>query len=87
MLGTYGFVGWLLVGAVAGVLANAIMLGKDPGGCIVTDLLGIGGALLAGFVGNGVGWYTQGQAGSFVWATLGAVLILFVYRLLVRRRQ
>ena len=87
MLGTYGFVGWILVGAVAGVLAKAIMPGKDPGGCIVTILLGIGGALLAGFVGNAVGWYTQGQAGSFVSATLGAILILFIYRLLMRRRQ
>ena len=87
MLGTYSFLGWIVVGAIAGVLAKAIMPGKDPGGCIVTILLGVGGALLAGFIGNSLGWYTQGQAGGFIAATLGAILILFVYRLLIRRRS
>ena len=86
MLETYSFLGWILVGAIAGVLAKAIMPGKDPGGCIVTILLGVGGALLAGFIGNSLGWYTQGQAGGFIAATLGAILILFIYRLLMRRR-
>ena len=86
MLETYSFLGWIVVGAIAGVLAKAIMPGKDPGGCIVTILLGIGGALLAGFIGNSLGWYTQGQAGGFIAATLGAILILFIYRLLMRRR-
>ena len=86
MFGTYSFLGWIVVGAIAGILAKAIMPGKDPGGCIVTILLGVGGALLAGFIGNSLGWYTQGQAGGFIAATLGAVLILFIYRLLMRRR-
>ncbi len=86
MLGTYSFLWWIVLGAVAGVLAKAIMPGKDPGGCIVTILLGVGGALLAGFIGNALGWYTQGQAGGFIAATLGAILILFIYRLLMRRR-
>ena len=86
MLGTYGFFGWIVIGALAGILAKAIMPGRDPGGCIVTILLGIGGALLAGFIGNAVGWYSQGQAGGFIAATLGAILILFLYRLLMRRR-
>jgi uncharacterized membrane protein YeaQ/YmgE (transglycosylase-associated protein family) len=86
MLGTYGFLGWILIGLLAGALAKLIMPGKDPGGCIVTILLGIAGALLAGFIGNQVGWYTQGQAGGFIAATLGAVLILWLYRLLARRR-
>ena len=86
MLGTYGFLGWILIGLIAGALAKWIMPGKDPGGCIVTILLGIGGALLAGFVGNAVGWYTQGQAGGFIAATLGAIVILWLYRLLMRRR-
>ena len=86
MLGTYGFLGWILIGAVAGILAKAIMPGRDPGGCIVTILLGICGALLAGVIGNAVGWYSQGQAGGFIAATLGAILILFIYRLIMRRR-
>ena len=86
MLGTYGFIGWILIGLIAGALAKLIMPGRDPGGCLVTILLGIGGALLAGFVGNAVGWYSQGQAGGFIAATLGAIVILWVYRLIVRRR-
>ena len=86
MLGTYGFFGWILIGLIAGALAKLIMPGKDPGGCIVTILLGIGGALLAGFIGNAVGWYDAGGAGGFIAATLGAILILWIYRLLIRRR-
>jgi uncharacterized membrane protein YeaQ/YmgE (transglycosylase-associated protein family) len=86
MLGTYGFLGWIIIGGLAGVLAKWIMPGKDPGGCLVTIALGVAGALLAGFLGNAVGWYSQGQAGGFIAATLGALLILFIYRLLMRRR-
>lgn len=86
MLGTYGFFGWIIIGVVAGALAKWIMPGKDPGGCLVTIALGVAGALLAGFIGNAVGWYSQGQAGGFIAATLGAIVILFLYRLLMRRR-
>jgi uncharacterized membrane protein YeaQ/YmgE (transglycosylase-associated protein family) len=86
MLGTYGILGWIIIGALAGGLAKLIMPGRDPGGCIVTILLGIAGALLAGFVGNALGWYTQGQAGGFIAAVLGAIVILFIYRLIARRR-
>ena len=86
MLGTYGFLGWIIIGALAGGLAKLIMPGRDPGGCIVTILLGIAGALLAGFVGNALGWYSQGQAGGFIAAVLGAIIILFIYRLIARRR-
>lgn len=86
MLATYGFFGWIIIGLIAGGLAKLIMPGKDPGGCLVTMLLGIAGALLMGFLGNALGWYTQGQAGGFIAATLGAILILWVYRLVQRRR-
>jgi len=86
MLSTYGFLGWIVIGALAGGLAKLIMPGKDPGGCIVTILLGIAGALLAGFIGNALGWYSQGQAGGFIAAVLGAIVILFIYRLVARRR-
>lgn len=87
MLETYGFFGWLLIGFLAGALAKFIIPGRDPGGCLVTVALGIAGALLMGFIGNALGWYTQGQAGGFIAATLGAILILFVYRLMVARRR
>jgi uncharacterized membrane protein YeaQ/YmgE (transglycosylase-associated protein family) len=87
MLETYGFLGWIVIGLIAGALAKWIMPGKDPGGCLVTIALGIAGALLAGFVGNAVGWYSQGQAGGLIAATLGAFVLLFLYRLLLRRRR
>jgi uncharacterized membrane protein YeaQ/YmgE (transglycosylase-associated protein family) len=86
MLDAYGFLGWILIGLLAGALAKWIMPGKNPGGCLVTVLLGIAGALLAGFVGNAVGWYSQGQAGGFIAATLGALVILWLYRVITRRR-
>jgi uncharacterized membrane protein YeaQ/YmgE (transglycosylase-associated protein family) len=86
MLGTYGFLGWIIIGGLAGALAKWIMPGRDPGGCLVTILLGVAGALLAGFIGNAIGWYSQGEAGGFIAATLGAILILWLYRLLTRRR-
>ncbi|WP_343060422.1 GlsB/YeaQ/YmgE family stress response membrane protein [Sphingomonas rhizophila] len=62
------------------------MPGKDPGGCIVTILLGVAGALLAGFIGKSIGWYDQGEAAGFIAAIVGAILILVIYRLILRRR-
>jgi uncharacterized membrane protein YeaQ/YmgE (transglycosylase-associated protein family) len=86
MLGTYSFLGWIVIGGLAGALAKLIMPGRDPGGCIVTILLGIAGALLAGFLGNALGWYSRGQAGGFIAAVLGAILILILYRIVAGRR-
>ena len=86
LMSDYGFLGWIVIGALAGIIAKAIMPGKDPGGCIVTILLGIGGALLAGFLGNALGWYDSGEGAGFIAAILGAILILFIYRLIARRR-
>ena len=86
MLGTYGIIGWLVIGILAGGLAKLIMPGKDPGGCLVTIALGVAGALMMGFLGNALGWYSQGQAGGFIAATIGAVILLFIYRLIQRRR-
>ena len=84
----YGIIGWIVIGLLAGGLAKLLMPGKDPGGCIVTILLGIAGALLAGFLGRAVGWYGPNDAGAgFVAAVIGAVLLLLIYRLVVRRRS
>jgi uncharacterized membrane protein YeaQ/YmgE (transglycosylase-associated protein family) len=87
LMSDYGFLGWIVIGALAGIIAKAIMPGKDPGGCIVTILLGIAGALLAGFLGNALGWYRPGQGAGFIAAILGAIIILFVYRLIAGRRR
>jgi uncharacterized membrane protein YeaQ/YmgE (transglycosylase-associated protein family) len=85
LLTDYGVVAWIIIGALAGGLAKFIMPGRDPGGCMITILLGIGGALLAGFIGNAIGWYEPGEGAGFIAAVIGAILILFIYRLISRR--
>jgi uncharacterized membrane protein YeaQ/YmgE (transglycosylase-associated protein family) len=75
-----GILGWVVFGLIVGALAKFIMPGRDPGGLLVTMLLGIAGAVVAGFIGQAIGWYEAGQAGGFITATLGAVLLLYVYR-------
>ena len=87
LMSDYGFLAWIVIGALAGVIAKAIMPGKDPGGCIVTILLGVAGALLAGFIGNAIGWYRPGEGAGFIAAIIGAIIILFIYRLVARRRS
>ena len=72
--------GWIVFGLIAGVLAKLVMPGRDPGGIVVTIALGIAGALVAGFLGRLLGWYSAGEPAGFVMATLGAVLLLFIYR-------
>ena len=87
MMEDYGIIGWIVIGLLAGGLAKLLMPGRDPGGCIVTILLGIAGALLAGFLGRAIGWYGPNDQGAgFVAAVVGAFLILLVYRLILRRR-
>ena len=79
--------GWILFGLVVGALAKLVMPGRDPGGIIVTMLLGVAGALLGGFVGQAVGWYGEGEAAGFVASFFGAVALLALYRAIVRRRR
>ncbi|MGI8610808.1 MAG: GlsB/YeaQ/YmgE family stress response membrane protein [Sphingomicrobium sp.] len=87
MLEDYGIIGWIVIGLLAGGLAKLLMPGRDPGGCIITILLGIAGALLAGFLGRALGWYGPGDAGAgFIAAVIGAFILLFIYRLVLRRR-
>jgi uncharacterized membrane protein YeaQ/YmgE (transglycosylase-associated protein family) len=61
LLADHGWIGWIIIGAIAGGIAKAIMPGRDPGGCIVTILLGIAARALAGWLGNQLGWYEQGE--------------------------
>ena len=80
------FIWALIIGGIAGAVAKLIMPGRDPGGIIVTILLGIAGAEVATFLGRALGWY-QGQEGArFIGSVVGAVIILAVYRMVVRRR-
>ena len=77
----------LIVGLVIGVIAKAIHPGKDPGGIVVTMLIGVVGSLLAGFLGRALGVYHEGDAGPGIIASvIGAVVLLVIYRALFRRR-
>ncbi|MBB6192073.1 putative membrane protein YeaQ/YmgE (transglycosylase-associated protein family) [Sphingobium wenxiniae] len=78
--------GWIFIGLLAGAVARLIMPGRDPGGCIVTMLLGIAGALLAGYVGRLAGFYGPDESAGFIAAIVGSVVILAVYRLFAARR-
>jgi uncharacterized membrane protein YeaQ/YmgE (transglycosylase-associated protein family) len=75
-----GILGWILFGLIVGVVAKLLMPGRDPGGMIVTILLGIAGAVVAGFLGRTLGWYEADEAAGFIAATVGAILLLLVYR-------
>ena len=86
MLAEYGWFAWIIIGLIAGAIAKLIMPGKDPGGWIMTILLGIGGALLAGFLGNLVGWYEPGEGAGFIAAIVGALIILAIYRLVLKKK-
>ncbi len=82
-----GFLWTLIVGLIVGAIAKLLMPGKDPGGIIVTMLLGVAGALLAGFVGRALGWYSDpGQAPGIIASIIGAMVLLLLYRVFVGRR-
>jgi uncharacterized membrane protein YeaQ/YmgE (transglycosylase-associated protein family) len=78
--------GWILFGLVVGAVAKLLMPGRDPGGFIVTILLGIAGALLGGFLGRAMGLYGEGEAAGVLMSLLGAVALLLIYRLAIRNR-
>jgi uncharacterized membrane protein YeaQ/YmgE (transglycosylase-associated protein family) len=75
-----------IIGLIVGAVAKLIMPGKDPGGWIITILLGLAGSLVASYLGRLVGWYKEGQSAGFIMSVLGAILILFIYRLIVGKK-
>jgi len=77
---------WIVFGLVIGIIAKVLMPGRDPGGFIVTTLLGIAGAMIGGFVGRAMGFYGQGQTAGWLMSITGAILLLLLYRMMVRRR-
>lgn len=82
-----GILGWILFGLVIGALAKLVMPGKDPGGFIVTILLGIVGALVGGFLGRALGLYNEGEPAGFVGALVGSIVVLLLYRMASGRRR
>jgi uncharacterized membrane protein YeaQ/YmgE (transglycosylase-associated protein family) len=82
----FGVLGWIVFGLIVGAIAKLLMPGRDPGGFIVTMALGIAGALVGGFVGRALGWYGPNDGAGFFMSLIGAVLLLWIYRVIVARR-
>lgn len=75
-----------LIGLIIGAVAKFLMPGKDPGGWIVTMLLGLAGSFIAGYLGRMLGWYQEGQSAGFIMSVVGAILLLYLYRLFVAKK-
>ena len=74
-------IGWIIFGLIVGAIAKLLMPGRDPGGWVVTIVLGIAGALVGGFLGRAVGWYGPNDAAGFLMSVIGAIVLLVLYRL------
>lgn len=81
-----GILSWIVFGLVIGIIAKLLMPGRDPGGFIITILLGIAGALLGGFIGRAMGFYGANEGAGWLISILGAIVLLAIYRMFVRRR-
>jgi len=81
-----GIIWSVIIGFIAGLVAKFLMPGRDPGGFIITTLLGIVGAVVATYLGQAVGWYRPGEGAGFIGAVVGAVILLVIYRMVVTRR-
>jgi uncharacterized membrane protein YeaQ/YmgE (transglycosylase-associated protein family) len=79
-------IGTIIIGLLVGIVAKLLMPGKDPGGFIITTLLGIAGAFVARYLGQAMGWYGPNEAAGFIASVIGAVILLLVYRLAFGRR-
>jgi uncharacterized membrane protein YeaQ/YmgE (transglycosylase-associated protein family) len=79
-------IGWILFGLVVGVIGKLLMPGRDPGGFIITILLGIAGALLGGFIGQALGLYEPDEPAGFIMAVIGSIILLVIYRMAAGRR-
>ncbi len=77
----------LVIGLVVGAIAKLLMPGRDPGGCIITILLGIAGAFVAGYLGRVLNWYEPGQPAGFIASVIGAMLLLLIYRMIAGKRR
>jgi uncharacterized membrane protein YeaQ/YmgE (transglycosylase-associated protein family) len=78
-------ISWIIFGLVVGIVAKFLMPGRDPGGFIITILLGIAGALLGGFLGRAAGLYREGDPVGFIMAVLGSIALLVLYRVVAGR--
>lgn len=82
----FTFIGWIFFGLVVGIIAKLLMPGRDPGGVILTILLGVAGSVVGGFVGRVLGLYPPGHPAGWLMSILGAIVLLLLYRLMARPR-
>ncbi len=82
-----GILSTILIGLVLGIVAKLLMPGRDPGGFIITILLGIAGSFVANFAGHEMGWYREGETAGFLASVLGAIVLLVLYRVVAGRRR
>jgi len=80
-----GIITMIVVGLIVGAVAKLVMPGRDPGGIIITMLLGIAGSLVAGMIGRAAGWYAPGEPAGFIGSIVGAVILLAIYRMIIGR--
>ena len=80
------FIGTLIIGFLAGLVAKLLMPGRDPGGFIITILIGIAGAFVATFLGQALGWYRPDEGAGFIGAVVGSIVVLLIYRMVGRPR-
>jgi uncharacterized membrane protein YeaQ/YmgE (transglycosylase-associated protein family) len=83
----FAVIGWMIFGLIVGAIGKLLMPGRDPGGIFVTMALGIAGALAAGFIGRALGWYGPNDGAGYITSVLGAILLLWLYRVVVVRRS
>ncbi len=85
-MGDRGIIMTIVIGLLVGIVAKFLKPGKDPGGIIVTILLGIAGSFVATYAGQALGWYTVGQTAGFIASVVGAIILLVLYSLVTRKR-
>jgi len=83
----FGVLGWMIFGLIVGAIAKLVMPGRDPGGIFVTMAIGIAGALTGGFIGRALGWYGPNDGAGFFMSFFGAILLLWLYRMLFVKRS
>lgn len=81
-----GIIWTILIGLIVGIVAKFLMPGRDPGGFIITALIGIVGSVVATYIGRAMGFYQAGQSAGFIAAVLGAIILLFIYRMVAGKR-
>lgn len=82
-----GIIWTIIIGFLAGIVAKFLMPGRDPGGFIITTLLGVIGAVVATYLGQAIGWYRAGEGTGFIGAVVGAIIVLVIYRMVAGRRS